>query len=115
MNVGTIRINMNEQEVKKAVGSIIKKYRKNMKLTQLALGETVSINQRQVALIEAGKSFPSLSTMVKLVQVFQCRLEDLFKFENQEHKNLYSHMKSFIKTCSTDELKQLCDYTKSFK
>lgn len=104
---------MNEQEVKKAVGSIIKKYRKNMELTQFALGELISINQRQVALIETGKSFPSLSTMLKLAQVFQCELQDFFRFNNDEHDILYSKTRNIVDNCSTANLKKIYNQAKT--
>ena len=43
---------MNEQEIKNAVGNMIRAYRKKLNFTQSMLGEIININQRQVALIE---------------------------------------------------------------
>lgn len=107
---------MNEQEIKNAVGNMIRAYRKKLNLTQSMLGEIIDINQRQVALIETGKSFPSLSTMVKLTEVFKCQIRDFFDFEEgDEYEKLYSQIKTFVDACSTTELKQLYDYAKYFK
>lgn len=69
---------MDEALVKRLVGAKIKKYRNLHKFTQFKLGELVDINQRQIALIESGKSFPSLSTLLKLSQVFDCAIADFF-------------------------------------
>ena len=71
---------MNEQEIKNAVGNMIRAYRKKLNLTQSMLGEIININQRQVALIETGKSFPSLPTMIKFAKVFKCNIKDFFDF-----------------------------------
>lgn len=76
---------MDEQLIKELVGKKIKQYRKASKLTQDALGEQIDINQRQIALIESGKSFPSLSTLNKLATVFKCNFQDFF--ENDYLKN----------------------------
>jgi DNA-binding XRE family transcriptional regulator len=70
---------MEEVQIKKLVGKKIKNYRKSLKLTQEALGELIDINQRQIALIEAGKSFPSLSTLNKMASVFNCKFQDFFE------------------------------------
>jgi len=76
---------MDELLIKELVGKKIKQYRKASKLTQESLGEQIEINQRQIALIEAGKSFPSLTTLNKLATVFNCNLQDFF--ENEYLKN----------------------------
>lgn len=91
------RGSMEEALIKKLVGKKIKQYRKTLKLTQDALGELIDINQRQIALIEAGKSFPSLTTLNKLTSVFNCGFQDFF--ENEYLKNeieLKSELKAII-------------------
>lgn len=74
---------MNENSLKLQVGANIKKYRQFYKLTQFKLGEMIDINQRQVAQIELGKSFPSLPTLIKLTKLFKCRIADLFEADEQ--------------------------------
>lgn len=71
---------MDEIKIKKAVGDIIKEYRVNMNLTQVNLGKMIGITQRQITLIETGKSFPSLATMIKFAKVFKCNIKDFFDF-----------------------------------
>lgn len=75
---------MNEDLVKILFGRKIKRLRHNMNLTQFALGELANINQRQVTLIESGKSFPSLKTIIKFADVFSCNIYDLFIFDNHQ-------------------------------
>ncbi len=69
---------MEEAAIKKQVGAKIKSYRNKFKLTQFKLGELAEINQRQIAMIECGKSLPSLSTLLKLSNIFECTIADFF-------------------------------------
>jgi len=88
---------MDEILIKELVGKKIKQYRKTSKLTQDALGEKIEINQRQIALIEAGKSFPSLSTLNKLASVFNCSVQDFFENEHLKNENeLKTELKNII-------------------
>ena len=77
---------MNETEVKILFGKKVKQYRKLLNITQFTLGEMANINQRQIALIECGKSFPSLKTLIKFSQIFSCELSDLLIFDNLKTK-----------------------------
>lgn len=72
---------MNEAEVKKMLGLKIRKLRKHVGLTQFALGEKIGLDQRQIAYIEGGNSFPSLKTLLKFTQIFECSLKELFDYE----------------------------------
>ena len=56
---------MDDKKVKILLGKRIKQLRQSFNFTQFVLGEKIDINQRQVAQIESGHSFPSLSTLVK--------------------------------------------------
>lgn len=60
---------MNEEQIKILFGQKIKKLRNNLNVTQFTLGEMVGINQRQITLIELGKSFPSLKTLIKFANI----------------------------------------------
>ena len=71
---------MNEDLVKILFGKKIKRLRHNMNLTQFALGELANINQRQVTLIESGKSFPSLKTIIKFADIFSSNSNILLVF-----------------------------------
>lgn len=73
---------MNEKIIKKLLGLRIKQLRKSKKLTQFALGELIDIDQRQIAHIEGGNSFPSLKTLNKFSKIFECKLKDIFDYEH---------------------------------
>ena len=78
---------MNANNLKLQVVCKIKKYRQFYKLTQFKLGELIDINQRQVAQIELGKSFPSLTTLINMSKIFNCRIADFFEDEEQINEN----------------------------
>ena len=73
---------MEEKIIKKLLGLRIKQLRKQMKMTQFAISEKISIDQRQIAYIEGGNCFPSLKTLNKFCNVFNCQLKDLFDYEH---------------------------------
>lgn len=73
---------MDENTIKKLIGKRIKQLRKARGLTQFALGEIIEVDQRQVAYIEGGNSFPSLKTLNKLSEAFDCPIKDLFDYEH---------------------------------
>ena len=99
---------MNENNVKILFGKRIKQYRNKMNITQFTLGEMADINQRQVALIESGKSFPSLKTLAKFTEIFNCSLQDLFTFDNlQDRDVLQNELGDMIKTSSDEKIKIL--------
>ena len=70
---------MDKADVKKYVGQKVRTYRLHLKLSQFALGEKAGINQRQIAQIEAGKSLPSLSTLIKFSEIFHCEIGEFFE------------------------------------
>lgn len=99
---------MDEALVKQRVGAKIKKFRTSQKLTQFKLGELVDINQRQIAMIESGKSFPSLNTLVKLSNVFDCTIADFFDNEiPQDEKFLKDILKKQIDNLDYSNCKRL--------
>lgn len=99
---------MNEDSIKKLVGKNIRFYRKSLNLSQFALGEKIDMDQRQIAYIEGGKCFPSLSTLNKFIKVFNCELKDLFNFiEIPEEDLIKKHLLEKINSCSPKQLKLL--------
>ena len=71
---------MDEKTIKKLLGQRIKQLRKKQNLTQFALGEKIGIDQRQIAYIEGGNCFPSLKTLNKFSDAFNCQMKDLFDY-----------------------------------
>lgn len=106
---------MKDIEIKQLVGKRIKQYRQKNALTQFRLGELVDINQRQIALIESGKSFPSLATLVNLSNVFNCKIADLFEMGNTTpEKDLKELLKQEIEKADYNDCKRLYSVMKSF-
>lgn len=106
---------MKDTEIKELVGEKIKKFRRKNNLTQFRLGELVDINQRQVALIESGKSFPSLPTLVNFANVFNCKIADFFDSETiSSERDLKELLKQEIDKAGFDDCKRLYTIMKSF-
>lgn len=106
---------VDENTIKKQVGIKIKKYRQNMKLTQFKLGELIDINQRQVALLEAGKSFPSLITLSKMANIFDCKVADLFESDDDlSEDELKNRLIQIISSSSPEDCRRLYSIAKSF-
>lgn len=107
---------MDESKIKLVVGKTIKRYRKAFNLTQMQLGEIIGINQKQIALIETGKSFPMLSTMTKLAEVFNCSVSDFFELvESNNKETLQVQIQDIINHCDVEELKQVYKILKTIK
>ncbi|MBQ7126764.1 helix-turn-helix transcriptional regulator [bacterium] len=99
---------MKEMKARVLFGKRIKQLRNNLNITQFTLGEQAEINQRQVTLIETGKSFPSFKTLIKFTEIFSCNLQDLFMFDNlQEREILEQELKQILETSTDEKLKTL--------
>lgn len=99
---------MNDNEVKTAFGKKVKEYREKFQLSQEELSEKLDITQRQVSMIERGLSFPKLSTLNKLSQVFNCNIQDLFDNDYlQSETQLREHLKIIIDTSDYNKIKTL--------
>jgi len=60
------------------------KYRKSMKMTQEDLAKKVGVTRQTIISIEQGKYIASLPLALKISQVFQVPVEELFKLEEGE-------------------------------
>ncbi len=61
---------------KQFIGKIIKKARKNAKLSQAQLCEKVDMSDKNLGNIENGKQFPMLNNFFRLMEVLKLSLED---------------------------------------
>lgn len=99
---------MDENNIKKLVGKKIRFFRKKLGLSQFALGEKIDMDQRQIAYIEGGNSFPSLPTLNKFIKVFECELKDLFDFvEIPAEDVLKSSIIKLLNNLSLNQLQML--------
>ena len=107
---------MNDNEIKKVFGKKIKEYREKLQLSQEELSEKLEITQRQVSMIERGLSFPKLSTLNKLSQIFNCNIQDLFDNDYLQSETLLKKKKkNIIETSSYDKIKTLYLVAKNLK
>lgn len=70
--------------IKKGFGDNLKILRKMRDFTQEKLAENVGINLRQLARIEAGESFVSSETLLKICTVLDVTPKDLFDYDINE-------------------------------
>ena len=104
--------------IKKQFGKQLKSLRKSKKYTQESLSESIGINLRQLARIEAGESFVSSETLYKICKTLQVSPKNLFDFtinqDNSENKNLiinekvenlFKELEDKIKNISDNEQK----------
>ena len=99
---------MNEENLKICLGAKIKEYRNKLKLTKDELAEKINRTQRQVSLIELGKSFPNPETLLNIAKVFNCDIKELFDFELlKENKNIKEDLTNLIESLPEDKLKLL--------
>lgn len=107
--------NMKEINLKENIGKTIKKYRKAKKLTQMELGQCIGVGQRQIALIENGKSYPSFQTTIKIAETFDITLSDLFSENEILKEDIENKILKLIKNFTQDELLQLYKIMKVIK
>jgi len=99
---------MNENDIKKLLGHKIKEKRTKLKFTQEIFSEKIGITQRQISLIELGKSFPTPKTLISISNVFECPISELFDFATKEETDLIKKkLNHLIKNLPDDKIKIL--------
>ena len=99
---------MNEKKFKELLGLKIRNQRNKLNLTQEQFSERIGISQRQISLIELGKSFPKPVTLLNIAQICECEISDLFDFESViSEKELKNKLIKLIDKFSYDKLKFL--------
>ncbi len=68
----------------------LKEYRSKLNLNQHDLGKLVQVSRQTISLIERGDYNPSVTLALKLATLFQCTVEDLFYYteDNTDEKDL---------------------------
>lgn len=62
----------------------IKAFRAKQNMTQEQLAKRVGVSRQSIIAIESGKYNPSLLLAYKISCTFNCLIEDVFLFENEE-------------------------------
>ena len=95
-------------QLKKELGKNIQKYRKINKITQERLAELVGVEINSISSIETGKYFPSPDNLVKIANVLDISLADLFNFqEDLSCEDCINEIKKNINLLSNDKTKLL--------
>jgi len=68
-------------DLRKVLAFNMKYYRKKLDFSQAKLAELVNISENHVALIETGKRFPSLKTLVLIAQALEIDILELFSIK----------------------------------
>ncbi len=74
-------------EIIKQIGIKIKEYRKKAKLTQAELAEKINVDSKYISRLETGTSIASISTIVKISDVLNVELSEIFTVETIKNKN----------------------------
>ena len=93
--------------LKKSLGKNIKKYRKNLNLTQEKLAEIIGIDPKNVSKIENGNNYPSSETISAIAKALNINLYELFIFDNNIP---YEDMKNEIIKSLENKHNILCLY-----
>lgn len=59
------------------ISRAIKRLRNNAGLTQVELAERIGISQGSLSAYESGKDIPSVNTLIRMADVFNCTLDEL--------------------------------------
>ncbi|ARQ06049.1 helix-turn-helix transcriptional regulator [Macrococcoides canis] len=66
--------------------SHLKEYRAKLNMNQSELAEKVGVTRQTIGFIEKGTISPSITLVLKICNVFQCKVEDLFELEDVENE-----------------------------
>lgn len=96
---------MDENQVKKLFGQRIKELRKEKKLTQEKLSELILMDPQHYCKMENGNHFPSLKNIIKLAEILEVNIQDLFIFKSSDEEKELQKIKYNINKLTNKELK----------
>ena len=62
----------------------LKAYRAKHNINQSDMGKLVGVSRQTISMIERGDYSPSVTLALKLSRICQCRVEDIFLYEEEE-------------------------------
>ncbi|MBR1424430.1 helix-turn-helix transcriptional regulator [bacterium] len=97
------------------VGKKIKEIRAKLQITQEAFSEMIGIETSSLSNIETGKSFPSMQTLINIVEKFSVDPQDFFNYSYlNTSQNLENEMIEIIKNQSYERKQILYRIIKQF-
>lgn len=106
---------MDEQQLKTLFGNRVRELRKVQNLTQEELAERIWMDPQHLCKMENGSHFPTLKNIIKLADVFNVEVKDLFSYDNSEENQLVDKIKIEMKKLNKKELKFLLKTITSIK
>lgn len=104
------------EQDKVLIGQKVKEIRKKNKLTQEKFCEKIGIEPSSLSNIETGKSFPSLGTVLTIMEKFEIQADEFFNFGYfAPDEDLEQSMFSIIKNLSSSEKQLAYRILKQFK
>lgn len=101
------------QDIKKLVGSLVKKNRKLLKLTQAELACKVGVDPKYISRIETGTSYPSLSVVEKIFRILNIDIGNVFeKKEFESRETMIDNINIYLQNTSLKNvkiIKNICD------
>ena len=64
----------------------LKEYRSKLGINQTDLGKMAGVSRQTISLIERGDYSPSVTLALKLARICQVSVEDIFVYEEEQHK-----------------------------
>ena len=68
---------MDEKTIQETIALNIKLHRIRKKLNQEKLAELIDMSQQHISLIEKAEALPRITTLMKLAEVFNVKVDDL--------------------------------------
>lgn len=95
------------KEIKALFGMRIKELRKNRGLSQEELAEKADVSSKYLSRIEMGQYFPSMDVLIKLADVLNVDIKDLFEFSHKapSQRELKETLNSLLKELDEDKLR----------
>lgn len=99
----------------KALGSIVRKSRKDKHLSQEALAERIGVCKRTIIEIENSSGNPKFEILCKLVRELDLPIYQVFYPEVLENLELQEILVEEIKTCSESEMRIILSVIKGLR
>ena len=70
---------MNKENLKNTIATNIRMQRAKKNITQEHLADLIELSPTQLSALENGTALPQITTLIKLAEVFEIKVDDLLK------------------------------------
>ena len=93
------------EEFKQKFGKRVKELRKSLNLTQEQLAEKIGMDTQNFCKMENGNHFPQAKNLVKIAEILNVDIKDLFDFNHISTKsNLVKEINLYLETATMQEI-----------